>query len=70
MSVSESPYYMAPEVIKGLMYNEKVDIFSLGAIVYELYALKNPFICTSAEYHLKIDELVNNLAPLPDTVDP
>jgi len=29
--------YMAPEVFKGERYNEKVDIFSLGVIMYELF---------------------------------
>ncbi|CAD8077081.1 unnamed protein product [Paramecium sonneborni] len=29
-------YYMAPELIKGETYNNKVDIWSLGAIAYEL----------------------------------
>ena len=32
--------YMAPEIIKGEMYNEKVDIWALGCIVYELCTLK------------------------------
>ena len=31
-----TPYYMAPEVLKGDLYTEKVDIWSLGVIFMEL----------------------------------
>ena len=31
--------YMAPEVIKGEKYNNKVDIWALGCIIYELFTL-------------------------------
>lgn len=27
--------YMAPEMVKGNIYNEKVDVFSLGVMLYE-----------------------------------
>ena len=32
-------YYMAPEVIKGENYNNKIDIWALGCIIYELFTL-------------------------------
>ena len=31
--------YMAPEIIKGEKYNQKVDIWSLGCIIYELCSM-------------------------------
>ena len=32
-------YYMAPEIRKRQQYNNKVDIYSLGCIIYELFTL-------------------------------
>ena len=32
-------HYFAPEIIKGEKYNNKVDIYSLGCIIYELFTL-------------------------------
>ena len=37
-----TPIYMAPEILRGEKYNNKVDIWSLGTIIYEL--------CTSNIY--------------------
>ena len=31
--------YLAPEILKGKDYNNKVDIYSLGCIIYELFTL-------------------------------
>jgi len=37
-------YYAAPEIEKGEPYNTKVDIYSLGCIIYELFTLNKYFI--------------------------
>ena len=40
-----TPYYMSPEqVSERPKYNEKSDIWSVGCIIYELAALKRPFV--------------------------
>ena len=42
-------HYLAPEIDKGIEYNNKVDIYSLGCITYELF--------TTNEYYIdKLDE--------------
>jgi serine/threonine protein kinase len=34
---------MAPEIIQNKIYNEKVDIWSIGVITYMLLTKRNPF---------------------------
>ncbi|XP_031437916.1 serine/threonine-protein kinase Nek2 [Clupea harengus] len=38
-----TPYYMSPEQMNRMSYNEKSDIWSIGCLVYELCALSPPF---------------------------
>eukprot|EP00727_Mastigamoeba_balamuthi_P010904 m51a1_g6436 putative serine threonine-protein kinase nek2 (398) ;mRNA; f:368314-370165 len=38
-----TPYYMSPEQVNGLPYNEKCDIWALGCLVHELASLSPPF---------------------------
>jgi len=49
--------YMAPEVIKGDKYNNKVDIWALGCIIYELLTLSVCF--ESKGLYGIIDKIVN-----------
>ena len=37
-----TPYYIAPEILKGRAYTNKADIWSLGVLIYELCALDVP----------------------------
>lgn len=38
LAVVGSPYWMAPEVLRGEVYNEKVDVFAYGIILCEIIA--------------------------------
>ncbi|ESU38096.1 Kinase, NEK [Giardia duodenalis] len=44
-----TPLYMAPELLENKSYTEKVDIWSLGCIIYELCALQPPYVATSLD---------------------
>ena len=37
-------HYLAPEIERGLKYNNKVDIYSLGCIIYELFTLNEYYL--------------------------
>ena len=37
-------YYKAPEIVKGIPYDNRIDIYSLGCIIYELFTLNEYFI--------------------------
>ena len=39
-----SPFYMAPQLLKGEKYSSKCDIWSIGVIYYELLFGSHPWI--------------------------
>lgn len=43
MQFSGTPTYMAPELFEKRAYNESVDVFALGTLLYELYAGEVPY---------------------------
>ena len=48
-----SPLNMAPEVLKGQPYTDKVDIYSAGTILYEMLYGICPFEARSRELLVK-----------------
>ena len=47
------PYYLAPEIEKGEEYNNKIDIYALGCIMYELFTLNVYYINKNRDNDVK-----------------
>jgi serine/threonine protein kinase len=47
--------YLAPEIVLGITYNYKVDLWSLGILLYDLYYFSTPF------YNYDINIMFNNI---------
>jgi tRNA A-37 threonylcarbamoyl transferase component Bud32 len=67
-----TPNYIAPELVKGMTYDHRVDIFSLGVTLYELLVGRRPFDADSdyaiifkvaSEEPVPVDELRDDLPP-------
>lgn len=71
-SVQGTPYWMSPEVINGDGYGRKSDIWSVGALVVEMFTTQPPF----AEYEpmaalFKIGQASTDIGQcIPDGISP
>jgi fused-like protein len=55
-SMKGTPLYMAPELVLEEKYDEKVDVWTLGIILYELYYGRTPYVSEkffSCSFHEK-----------------
>jgi len=41
--IAGSPFWMAPEIISGHLYDEKADVYSFGICVFEIFTSEIPF---------------------------
>lgn len=48
-SMKGTPLYLAPEIVSGSFYTEKVDIWSFGCIIYELFTGRTPYYANTME---------------------
>lgn len=60
-----SPRYTSPEQVTGEKVDERSDIFSLGAVLYEMLTGVPPF--TGRRLHEVAHEVVNTIPPPPST---
>lgn len=65
-SIKGTPIYMAPELVQEQPYDEKVDVWSLGVILYELFFGRPPFF-TNSIYKL-IQMIVNEKVTFPGPI--
>ncbi len=61
-AVMGTPYYMAPEQVAARKVDHRVDIFALGAILYEMLTLEKPF---TGENLTTVIYKIMNENPLP-----
>lgn len=64
-TVVGTPYYLSPEIIESKPYSFKSDIWSLGVVLYELCALKPPFVSDSLSF-LALKIVRGQYQPIPN----
>ena len=60
-----TPYYMSPEQIEEMKYNEKSDIWSLGCFLYEVATFTPPFEATN-QLSLALKIKAGKIEPIPN----
>jgi len=60
-----TPYYIAPEILKGRSYTSKVDVWSLGVLLFEMCALDVPIKAANLHDLYKRIMSFRRVPPLP-----
>ena len=58
-----TPYYLAPEVVKYNSYNQAVDYWTFGIVIFELLTNTTPFAAMDQQTTFQLIELRNPLYP-------
>jgi serine/threonine-protein kinase len=67
-SVMGTPNYMSPEQVKGEKVDTRSDIFSAGAVFYELLTFRKPFAGSS--YHQTFFKIIDQEPEPPHAIEP
>jgi serine/threonine protein kinase len=59
-----TPCYMSPEQCKGFSLNARADVYSLGAMLYEMISGQPPFVASTA-VEVMMKHLIQEPTPLP-----
>ena len=62
-----TPIFMAPEILKKTGYNNKVDIYSSGIMLWMLFTGKTPYTSCNNYYSL-INSILKDELPIPDNI--
>jgi NIMA (never in mitosis gene a)-related kinase len=65
-TIAGTPYYLAPELWESQPYNMAADVWSLGAVLYELTCLRKPFNGKSPT-ELLVAVMRNSRQPIPES---
>uniref|UniRef100_A0A3P8TZ24 dual-specificity kinase n=1 Tax=Amphiprion percula TaxID=161767 RepID=A0A3P8TZ24_AMPPE len=68
LAIVGSPYWMAPEVLRGELYDEKVDVFAYGIILCEIIArieADPDFLPRTEDFGLDVDAFENMVGDCP-----
>ncbi|XP_069568120.1 dual specificity testis-specific protein kinase 2-like [Brachyistius frenatus] len=68
LAIVGSPYWMAPEVLRGELYDEKVDVFAFGIILCEIIArieADPDFLPRTEDFGLDVDAFENMVGDCP-----
>jgi len=70
--VAGTPFYMAPEILlESHDYNEKIDVYSFGIVMYELFVCQRPYkdcVFESFEEFVQVIAVYHQRLELPETV--
>lgn len=61
-----TPLYMSPEQVRDIPVDERTDIFSMGVVLYEALALREPF--RGEKIAQTFDNILHHTPPPPSTV--
>ena len=63
-SIKGTPLYMAPEIMQEKAYDHKIDLWSLGVLLFELVTGKPPFVANSiySLIHRVLEDAIPNLS--------